>query len=83
MPSVETTRVLVDSSASEFAFRAGQSLERLLMEGAVNVARRSADAIVTKDHIQSCLDECLLEQLREQVRATTHEDLGREQRKTA
>ena len=72
MSTVETTRVLIDSSASRYAFRVGQALERLLIERALDEACRATDLVVTIDQVRSCLDASMIERVREQVDADAY-----------
>ncbi len=65
-------RVVVDVRASTFAFRAGQLVERLLLDHGIDLARESGCSVVTAEHVASCLDLALFDQLLEQVRGSSH-----------
>ena len=83
MSSIAKSAVLVDGSASDFAFRAGQLLERLLVERGVDAASRSGLTVVTSQHIESCLSDPLLDDLRKTLGADTNAEFGSERRKSA
>jgi len=83
MSTLETTRVLIDSNASTLAFRAGQALERLLVDRAIAAARDAGATVVTTDHIQSCIDSSLFAQVRIELNEDAHESPARECRKSA
>ncbi len=69
MSSAVNDHVAVDVSASSFAFRAGQLLERLLLDSGIELARQSGTPIVTAEHVESCLnDDALFDQFQERVR---------------
>ncbi len=65
-------RVVVDVRASTFAFRAGQLVERLLLDRGVDLARQSGCSVVTAEHVESCINRALFDQLLEQVRGISH-----------
>ena len=65
-------RVVVDVGASNFAFRVGQLVERLLLDRGVDLARQSGCLVVTAEHVESCLNLSLFDQLLEQVRESSH-----------
>jgi hypothetical protein len=73
-------RVVVDIAASNLAFRAGQVVERLLLERSIELTSRSGSSTVTAEHVESCLDHTivgqLLERMREDSNVGTAEDGG-------
>ena len=79
MSALENDRIFFDADASTLAFRAGQLVEKLLLDRGLELARESQSAVVTPENIQSCLDDSLLEQLREHL----HERGEQESRKVA
>ncbi len=83
MSTLANGRVLLDAGASDFAFHAGQLVERILLERGVEVARQAGTSVATVDHIQSGVDGALLDQLRERLGNRFHGNQGHEQRKTA
>jgi len=62
--SVEVLRSVIDVDASQLAFRVGQSLERILVDRAVQFAVGEAvsngRAVVTVDHVRRALNDALL-----------------------
>jgi hypothetical protein len=68
MSSAVNDHVAVDVGASSFAFRASQLLERLLLDGGIELARRSGASIVTEEHVESCLDDALFDRFLKRVR---------------
>jgi hypothetical protein len=67
------SRVLVEISASDFAFRSGQSLEGLLWERSIEVARQSGSSTVTAEHVESCLDHALFDDLLRAMRESSND----------
>lgn len=53
--------------ASEFAFKAGQFVEHLLLERGLKAARDENSPVVTVHAIRSCVNEDLLEDLRKHL----------------
>jgi hypothetical protein len=68
MSSAVNDRVLVDVGASDFAFRASQLLERLLLDHGIQVACQAGSSIVAAEHVESCLDHALFDELLKRVR---------------
>ena len=64
MSSLENGRILFDGDASTLAFRAGQVVERLLLQRGLERARSSESPIVTADTIEACINEFSLDDLR-------------------
>ena len=83
MSTLANGRVLLDAGASDLAFRAGQLVEEILVERGVEVARQAGTSVATIDHIQSCVDGALLNQLRERLGNRIHGDQGHERRRSA
>ncbi len=83
MSTIETSKILIDSSASKLAFRAGQALERLLVDRAIAATRDAGATVVTTDHIQSCMDSSLFAQVSSELTDDAHESSARECRKSA
>lgn len=79
MSPLENARILFDANASNLAFRAGQLVEKLLLDRGLEVARSSQASIVTRDTIESCINDSLLEDLRKQL----NERAEQESRKVA
>jgi len=73
--------VLLGIAASTLAFRAGQLVEELLLERSLEVAQEADARVVTPDHVESCLDESLLSQLRERLRERFHDGQPERDRK--
>ena len=73
----KTVRFKLD--ASTFAFDAGQLLESLLWERALQNARNSDADVVTLQLVRACLDDGLFEELRKRL----DEKSQREPRKAA
>ncbi len=67
MSPLENDRVFFDADASTLAFRAGQLVEKLLLDRGLKLASESDSRIVTSDNIQSSIDASLLEQLRKHL----------------
>jgi len=65
-------RVAVDVRACAFAFQAGQLLERLLLDRSIELARQSGSSTATAEHVESCLDHALFDQLLKRVRENSH-----------
>lgn len=59
---------VVEAVAHDFAWRAGRTLERVLLDRAFDVAEQSDCSIVTIEHVGSCLDGALFEQLLDLMR---------------
>ena len=78
MSSTVDDRVVVDLRASNFAFRASQMVERLLLDRGLEIARQSGSSIVTADHVGSCLDHVLLDQVLERMRESSHDETAGE-----
>ena len=57
-------QVAVDIRASDFAFRAGQLVERLLLDRGLQLARQAGCSVATAEHMESCLDRGLFDQVR-------------------
>jgi hypothetical protein len=64
--------IVVGSEASDFAFRVGQLVERLLVERGVELAGESGSSTVTAEDVESCLDQALFDHLLRRVRETSH-----------
>jgi len=62
--AVEVLRSVIDADASRLAFRVGQSLERILVDRAVQFAMDEAvpngRVVVTADHVRRALNDSLL-----------------------
>jgi hypothetical protein len=72
MPPTVSDPVVVDSAASELAFRAGQLVESLLVNRGMELARNSGSSIVTAENVESCLDQVLFDHLLRRVRESSH-----------
>jgi hypothetical protein len=79
MGTLESSRPYLDDYASDFAFRTGQLVERLLVQRGVQAALDEEKSVITLDIIQSCVDQTLLDQLRSHL----HERAEQESRKVA
>jgi hypothetical protein len=79
MPPLENDHIYFDDDAGEYAFRAGQLLEKILLERGLDMARKSQVAIVRSETIELCVDQLLLDQLRKQL----HERAKQGSRKVA
>lgn len=79
MSSLENARILFDPDAGTLAFRAGQLVEKLLLDRGLEVARSSQASIVTPGAIESCINDSLLEDLRKHL----NERAEQESRKVA
>lgn len=67
MSSQENGSILLEINASTFAFRAGQKVEMLLMDRALERARATKAPVVTLELIESCIDNSLLEAIGKQL----------------
>lgn len=67
MSAVRDDRVLIDGAASNVAFRAGQFVERLLLNRGIQLARASDSSIVTVEDVRSCVDDALVEELKKHL----------------
>lgn len=84
MASATADRVLVGEHASRFAFRAGQAVERLLLERGMERARQTGSPIVTAEHVERSLDAQFYEQLVRAINASFHDEpAGRIDERTA
>jgi len=72
MSSTVDESVVVASHASDLAFRVGQLVERLLVDRGIELARESGSPIVTAEHVESCLDQVLVDPLLRRVRESSH-----------
>jgi hypothetical protein len=81
--NVDNPKVLIDSKASRLAFQAGQTLERLLLARAVVLASENGVQVATVDHVGESLDEELLQELAESVRANQHGEKQSAHRRSA
>lgn len=67
-PATEFGHVLLDASASELAFEAGQILQRELVAQALALARSQTgtqeNVVVTADHVRASLGASLLDKIR-------------------
>lgn len=68
MSSALNDCVVVDIAASDFAFRASQLLEQLLLDRGIEVASQAGSSIVAAEHVESCLDHALFDELLKRVR---------------
>ena len=80
MTSTVNDPVVLDSYASNLAFRVGQLVERLLVDRGIELARKSSSTIVTAEQVESCLDQVLFEHLLRRVRESSHGEPGGEER---
>ncbi len=67
MSTVANDGVPVDAGAGDFAFRAGQLVEELLLDRGTEVARSTGASVVTVEHVRPCIDNDFLDQLRVQL----------------
>lgn len=72
MSSAVNESVVVESLASNLAFRVGQLVERLLVDRGIELARESGSLTVSADHVESCLDQALFDHLLRRVRESSH-----------
>src|SRR5689334_2147891 len=63
--TAQPAKVLVSRAASDYAFRIGQLVNRILIRRAIGIAgQENADTItITEDHIKSSLDDSLVSEL--------------------
>jgi hypothetical protein len=73
--STESVETVLQKSACDLAFEAGQALERLLTDKAIEVARhqRGDNAAVTVADVISCFHPSLIDEVREAVRVPADE----------
>jgi hypothetical protein len=64
MSPLENGPIYFDADASTLAFRAGQLVEKLLLDRGLELSRSSESSIVTAGTIEACIDESLLKDLR-------------------
>ena len=74
MSPLENGRIFFDADASTLAFRAGQLVEKLLLDRGLELTRSSQSSIVTPDTIESCINESLLEDLRNHLNERTEQE---------
>ena len=79
MSTLADGRIFFNNDASTLAFRAGQLVEKLLLDRGLERTRSSDSSIVTADVIQACVDESLFEELKKHL----HERAEQEPRKVA
>jgi hypothetical protein len=83
----QVARGVIEGKASRLAFKVGQSVERLLIDRAVELAVREAEAsggvVVTADHVQRALDESLLAEAYDAVRLVINGKEGKRAKATA
>ena len=58
----------VEVAASTLAFRAGQFVERRLLEAAAGFARESGSAVITEEHVSQRVGPALIDQLAEWIK---------------
>jgi len=78
MSSATKNRVVVDAGASDLAFQAGQLAERLLLDRSIEIASQAGSSVVTAEHVESCLDHALSDELFKRVRESSHGATGGE-----
>ena len=64
--------VAISRSASGIAFEAGQLVERLLLQRSCELAPRLGSTVVTDEHVRSCLDSALLQDVFATMRKVGH-----------
>lgn len=79
MPVTDHDRICFDFHASDLAFRAGQVVEKLLLDRGLEQARKCQSSIVTPEDVESGIDDSLLDHLRKHL----HERAEQESRKVA
>jgi hypothetical protein len=67
MSVIPDDRLMISRGASDVAFRMGQIVEKLLLDRATALARKSDAPIVAAEHVRSCLDDVLLDHLRKHL----------------
>jgi len=72
--------VVVESRASDLAFRVGQMVERLLVDRAIELAMESGSPMVTANHVESGLDQALFDHLLRRVRESSRGGTAGEER---
>ena len=80
MSSTASDHVVVGAGAGNSAFRAGQLVERLLLDHGIEQASQSGASIVTAEHVESCLDHALFDHLSRRVREICHGGTAGEER---
>ena len=66
--------ILFDSDAGAVAFRAGQLVEKLLLDRALKRAGESGASIVKPEIIEACIDESLLDDLKRHLNEQTERE---------
>jgi hypothetical protein len=56
-------RVLIDVRANNLAFHIGQWVEETLLDRSLEIVRRSGASVVTTEHVESCLNHALFDEL--------------------
>jgi len=74
MTTLEDNRIWLDLESSNLAFRAGQFLERRLVDRGIERTRSSESSVVRADAIRTCMDESLLEELRTFLNERTEQE---------
>jgi hypothetical protein len=63
MAASNTDLVLIDCGASNFAFRASQLFERVLLERGIELASQCGASLATVEHIKACFDQSVFDQI--------------------
>jgi hypothetical protein len=76
MAASNTDIVLIDYSASNFAFRASQLFERVLLERSIELASQCGASLVTTEHIKACFDQSVFDQILKKLVGETINDVA-------
>ena len=60
-------QILLDLNASDLAFHVGQIFEKLLLDRGMEKAKAAQTAFVTIEHVESSIDESIIEELRRKL----------------
>ncbi len=73
MAASNTDLVLIDYGASNFAFRASQLFEKVLLERSIELASQCGASLVTTEHIKACFDQSAFDQFLKLVGETLND----------
>lgn len=74
MSTVEDLPIVLDRQAGDLAFQAGQFVAKLLRDRGIERTRSSESSIVRADDIRACIDDSLLEELKNHLNERRGQD---------
>ena len=78
MSTIAEDSVVIDGRASDFAFDISQGFGQLLMDRAVKLVRQAGESVVTKKHLETCIDHALLDDLCNGIKEGAYDRTTRE-----